>query len=413
MSQSAKTADGPAKSGPWGEGNPGDGPLWRICVLDLTHARAGPTCSRQLSDWGARVIRIEVPADDEEDFAAGARHSSDFQNLHRNKLGLTLNLKAPEGLAIFKDMVEQADVVIENFRPAVKHRLGIDYETLKTINPRLVYASLSGFGQTGPYVNRPGVDQIMQGMGGLMSVTGLRGQGPVRVGIPICDLTAGIFLAYGVMIALYEREHSGEGQWVSTSLLQSIMQMLDFQATRWTMDGVVPPQEGNDHPTGVPTSVFKTKDGHINIAAAGDTIYRRLAEALGKPEWMTDDRFSSAERRRANRAATNGAITEVVQTRTSAEWVEILNKAGVPCGPIYSIDQTFNDPQVQLLDQTPSITHPKLGEIKLLGQAVNMSRSKSSLRMPAPDLGEHSDLVLGRMGLSKERIADLRKRHVV
>lgn len=208
-------------SGPWGEGKSEDGPLWRICVLDLTHARAGPTCSRQLSDWGARVIRIEVPADDEEDLAAGARHSSDFQNLHRNKLGLTLNLKSPEGLALFKDMVKQADVVIENFRPAVKHRPGIDYDVLKTINPRLVYASLSGFGQTGPYVNRPGVDQILQGMGGLMSATGLKGQGPVRVGVPLCDLTAGIFLAYGVMIALYEREHSGEGQWVSTSLFQA------------------------------------------------------------------------------------------------------------------------------------------------------------------------------------------------
>jgi crotonobetainyl-CoA:carnitine CoA-transferase CaiB-like acyl-CoA transferase len=412
MNKPEKITNDPTKASPWGEGNANDGPLWRVCVIDLTHARAGPTCARQLSDWGARVIKVELPSD-EEDLAAGARHSSDFQNLHRNKMGLALNLKDPEGLALLKDMVKQADVVIENFRPGVKHRLGIDYDALKTINPRLIYGSLSGFGQTGPYADRPGVDQILQGMGGLMSITGLKGQGPVRVGIPICDLTAGIFLAYGIMIALYDREHSGQGQWVTTSLLQAIIQMLDFQGTRWTMDQEVPPQEGNDHPTGVPTSTYKTKDGHINIAATGEKVFKRLADAFGKAEWLTDEKFSRAKQRRANRAAMNAAIADITVTRTSAEWVELLNKAGVPCGPIYSIDQTFTDPQVKLLDMVHNVTHHKRGKIDLVGQAVKMSRSKASLRTAAPDPGEHSDQILGRMGLSKERIADLRKRHVV
>jgi formyl-CoA transferase len=401
----------PTKAGAWGPVD-NDGPLARICVLDLTHARAGPTAARQLSDWGARVIKIEPPKE-EEDIAAGSRHSSDFQNLHRNKRSLTLNLKEPDGLAILKDLVKQADVVIENFRPNVKHRLGIDYETLSKINPRLVYGSLSGFGQTGPYAERPGVDQIAQGMGGLMSVTGLRGQGPVRVGVPICDLTGGIFLAYGIMVALYEREHSGKGQWVTTSLLNAMLQMLDFQATRWTMEKSVPPQEGNDHPTSVPTGVYKTKDGYINIAAPSDRMFGRLAKVMEKPEWLTDPRMSSRPLRRINRAVTNGVVNEATQTKTSAEWIKLLSEALIPCGPIYSIDQVFEDPQVKQLNQIGSVEHHKLGKIDILGQAVSLSRTPSSLRRAAPDAGEHSKDVLAGLGLTADKVADLKKRHVI
>jgi formyl-CoA transferase len=403
--------DDPTKAGAWGPID-NDGPLARIRVLDLTHARAGPTAARQLSDWGARVIKVEPPKE-EEDIAAGARHSSDFQNLHRNKRSLTLNLKEPEGLAILKDLVKQADVLIENFRPGVKHRLGIDYDTLSAINPRLVYGSLSGFGQTGPYAERPGVDQIAQGMSGLMSVTGLKGQGPVRVGVPIGDLTGGIFLAYGIMVALYDREHSGKGQWVTTSLLNAMLQMLDFQATRWTMDKHVPAQEGNDHPTGVPTSVFKTKDGYINIAAASDKMFSRLVKVMDKPEWLKDERLATLKQRRLNRAFTNATVDAVTQSKTSAEWVALLNEAVIPCGPIYSIDQTFQDPQVKQLNQVYTVEHKKLGKIDIVGQAVSLSRTPSSLRRAAPDAGEHSKEVLTGLGLSEDKVADLKKRHVI
>src|SRR5512147_2599763 len=251
-------------------------PLSRFTVLDLTHARAGPTAVRQLADWGAKVIKIEPPGSPANDITGSRREGFDFQNLHRNKRSLALNLKSPDGKAIFMKLAEKADVIVENFRSEVKYRLGVDYESVKKVNPRIVYGSISGFGQSGPYAKRPGVDQIAQGMGGLMSITGLPGQGPVRVGIPIDDLCAGILLAQGILVALIEREATGEGKWVHTSLLEAMLSMLDFQASRWLMSGEIPPQAGNNHPTGIPTGVFGTKDGHINIAAAGDEIYERF-----------------------------------------------------------------------------------------------------------------------------------------
>src|SRR6478672_1888567 len=274
--------------------------LARFKVLDLTRVRAGPTAARQLADWGADVIKIELPRGLDESDMGGPRHGPDFQNLHRNKRSLTLNLKDPDGVAIFKRMVETADVVIENYRPDVKFRLGVDYETLRAINKRIVYGSISGFGQDGPYRDRPGVDQIAQGMGGLMSITGLPGQGPVRVGIPIADLCSGILLAQGILVALLEREVTGEGKWVHTSLLEAMLSMLDFQASRWLMSGQVAPQAGNNHPTGIPTGVFETKDGHINIAAAGDEIYQRFCNAIERPDLITDARFSTSRARSQN-----------------------------------------------------------------------------------------------------------------
>src|SRR5438309_5875603 len=285
--------------------NPASKALARFKVLDLTRVRAGPTAARQFADWGADVIKIELPRGLDESDMGGPRHGPDFQNLHRNKRSLTLNLKEPDGLAIFRRMVETADVVIENYRPDVKFRLGIDYESVRSINKRIVYGSISGFGEDGPYRERPGFDQIAQGMGGLMSITGLPGQGPVRVGIPVADLGAGIFAATGILIALLEREVSGEGQWVRSSLLQAQIQLLDFQAARWLIGREVPGQAGNDHPTSIPTGVFPTSDGHINIAAAGAHIYKRFCHALGAPELIDHPDFATDKLRSNNRAAMN------------------------------------------------------------------------------------------------------------
>ena len=388
-------------------------PLSRYTVLDLTSARSGPTAVRQLADWGANVIKIEDPAA----WSGGSgpwdrRHGSDFQNLQRNKRSLTLNLKSPEGVAIFKRLADQADVVVENFRPRVKHRLGIDYETLKKTNPRLIYASISGFGQEGPYRERPGLDHVVQGMGGLMSITGLPGQGPVRAGIAISDSSSGIYCAFGIVLALLERQHSGEGQWVNTSLLQALIAMLDFQAARWLIAREVPPQAGNDHPTAIPTGVFKTADGYINIAASGK-LYERLCKALGAPELFTHPDFSEYRLRSKNRIALNAEIGKHTVKRTSAEWIDLLNEAGVPCGPIYTIDKMFADPQVQTLGMAQPVVHPQLGRQELVGQGVNLSRTPAQLRKHAPDSGEHTREILEQFGYDAAAIDDLKKRGVV
>ena len=386
-------------------------PLARFKVLDLTRVRAGPTCVRQLADWGADVIKIESP--DGDAGLGGARHGPDFQNLHRNKRSLTLDLKSADGMAIMRGLVEWADVVVENYRPDVKFRLGIDYESLARINKRIVYASISGFGQDGPYVTRPGFDQIAQGMGGLMSITGAPGQGPMRVGIPVADLTAGLFAAQGILIALLEREVSGEGQWVQSSLLAAQIAMLDFQAARWTIGGEVPGQAGNDHPTSIPTGVFATSDGHINIAAAGNEIYRRLCVALGRPELADDAAFDTDKKRSANRAALNAAIGAVTAGKTSAEWIEVLNQAGVPCGPIYRMDQVFADPQVRHIGITRRVAHPVLGDVEVIGQPIELSRSTWEVRSATPEAGQDTDAILSGLGYDAAAIAGLRARKVV
>jgi formyl-CoA transferase len=382
--------------------------LARFTVLDLTRVRAGPTCVRQLADWGANVIKIESPPG-VEDQMGGPREGSDFQNLHRNKRSMTLNLKTPEGLAAFKRMVKKADVVVENFRPDVKKRLGIDYKTLAKINPRLVYASISGFGQTGPYANRPGFDQIAQGMGGLMSITGLPGQGPVRAGIPIADLTAGLFAALGILVALLEREKSKRGQYVESSLLQAQIFMLDFQGSRYLVKGEVAKQAGNNHPTSIPTGVFKTRDGYINIATAGQKTWQRFCEAVGATALMERPEYKTAEARSKNRDALSPEIDHYLAAATSAEWVERLNKAGVPSGPIYSIDQVFADPQVQHLGIVQSVTMKNKSKMRLLGQPVGLSRTPSRLAVRPPDLGEHTNAILKEFGFSARDIAALHK----
>src|SRR5215510_8513990 len=388
--------------------------LSRVTVLDLTRVRSGPTCVRQLADWGANVIKIETPPHLEKgEGPGGPRNGPDFQNLHRNKRSITLDLKSQKGLAAFKRMVEKADVVVENFRPDVKDRLGIDYESLRKINKRIILASISGFGQDGPYRDRPGFDQIAQGMGGLMSITGLPGQGPVRVGIPIADLSAGLFCALGILVALLEREKSKQGQYVATSLLQAQIFMLDFQGARWLIGGEVPGQAGNNHPTSIPTGVFKTADGYINIASTGSKIWARFCNAANASELMQRPEYQTAAERSKHRDALNADMEKYTVKRSSAEWIELLNKAGVPCGPIYSIDQVYADPQVVYLGMAQAVKTKDKSTLRMAGQPMSLSRTPSRLAAPPPALGEHTDAVLKEFGFSAKEIAALRKANAV
>ncbi|ABF11311.1 crotonobetainyl-CoA:carnitine CoA-transferase CaiB-like acyl-CoA transferase [Cupriavidus metallidurans] len=392
----------------------GSGPLSRFTVLDLTRVRSGPAAVRQFADWGANVIKIEEPGLAPDDRPGGSAQVADYQNTHRNKQSITLNLKHPEGRALFLDLVRKADVVVENYRPSVKFKLGIDYESLRKVNPRIVYGSVSGFGQDGPYHDRPGLDQIAQGISGMMSVTGEPGRGPMRAGIPVADLTAGLFCAIGVMVALLEREVSGQGQWVQTSLLQSQLWMMDFQAMRWLMNGEVPGQSGNDHPTSSPTGVFPTADGHMNIAAMGNDIFARLCNVLGAPELVQDERFRTVPLRARHRAALGAEIAERTRTRTTQEWIARMNEEGVPCGPILNMKEAFADPQVEHLRMSQPIDHPTLGPISVVGQAVTLSRTPMGKLAPAPESGEHNlDVYRALLGLDAAKVEALAAQGVI
>jgi formyl-CoA transferase len=388
-------------------------PLDDFRVIDLTAHRAGPTAARQLADWGARVIKVEPPGE-QVDATGSRRDGFDFQNLHRNKRSMTLNLKSKEGLEVFFALAKQADVVVENYRSDVKHRLGIDYEAVRQVNPRIVYGSISGFGQDGPYAGRPGVDQIAQGMGGLMSITGHPGQGPVRVGIAINDTSAGLLLAYGIVLALLNRERTGEGQWVHTSLLEAQIFMLDFQAARYLMKGEVAGQAGNFHPTSPGTGMFRTADGYINVAASGDNLWRRFCEAAGARDLLDDPDFATVVARAKNRDALIAHLDEIIARHPNAYWVELLNKVGVPCGPINTIDQTFADPQVRHLGIATPVSHPKLGPQKVVGQPIHLSAypQPDELR-PTPDQGQHTEEVLRELGYDAAAISRLRERGAV
>jgi crotonobetainyl-CoA:carnitine CoA-transferase CaiB-like acyl-CoA transferase len=387
-------------------------PLGRIRVLDLTVARAGPTCVRHLADWGADVVRIEPPGNRGGEIS-GRHDGFDYQNLHRNKRQMLLDLKSAEGRAIFFRMAERADVIVENMRAQVKYRLGVDYESVRRVNPRLVYASISGFGQDGPYGHRAGVDQIAQGMGGLMSITGQPGQEPLRVGIPIADLTAGNLLALAVMMALFDREQTGEGRWVHTSLLEAQVFMLDFQASRWLLAGEVAGQAGNDHPTGIPTGVFPTADRPITLAASSPRLWERFCEALGRPDWKNRPEWSTGEGRSRDRAAINQSIGEVTRQASSLHWIDTFDAAGIPCGPINTIDQVFEDPQVQHLGLARPVDHPRLGAQRMVGTPLNFSGIEDRIRRPTADAGEHTDAVLAELGYDADAIAALRSGGVI
>jgi formyl-CoA transferase len=388
-------------------------PLDGFFVIDLTAHRAGPTAVRQLADWGADVIKVEPPGE-QVDATGSRRDGPDFQNLHRNKRSMTLNLKSKEGLEIFFKLARRADVIVENYKSDVKHRLGVDYEAVKKINPRIVYGSISGFGQDGPYAGRPGVDQIAQGMGGLMSITGHPGQGPVRVGIAINDTSAGLLLSYGIVLALLARERTGAGQWVQTSLLEAQIYMLDFQAARYLMKGEVAGQEGNFHPTSPGTGMFQTADGYINVAASGDNLWRRFCEAAGAGDLLDSPDFKTVVARAKNRPALNAHLDEIIRRHPNAYWVELLNRVGVPCGPINTIDQTFADPQVRHLGIAKPVNHHNLGAQKVVGQPIHMSAypQPDELR-PTPDQGQHTDAVLADLGYDAGAIAELRERGAI
>jgi formyl-CoA transferase len=383
------------------------GILSRIKVIDLTRVRSGPTCVKMLSDWGAEVIKVEQPTSDMDGDSFSSRNSSDFQNLHRNKRSIALDFKNKKGRDILLQLIDRADVVVENFRPDVKRRLKIDYETVSARSPRIIYASISGFGQDGPYANRPGVDQIAQGMGGLMSVTGEPGGRPLRVGIPIADLTAGIFCAYGVMLALYDREQTGRGQTVDTSLLAAQILMLDFQAVRWLVGKEVPWTVGNEHPTAMPTNAYKTRDGFVNIASSNNDTLKKLSQGFGV-DLASDPLFSTTKGRNGNREALNARIEAITVTKTTAEWVEILNGLGVPCGPIYTIDKMFEDPQVRHLGVTGTVDHKRLGKLEILGTAIKLGDARPRLETAAPDSGENTEEILAELGYDEDARAAIK-----
>ena len=392
-------------------------PLGGLKVLDLTVARAGPTAVRHLADWGAEVIRIDQPlppkdAPANED-VVGTERSSDYQNLHRNKRSIRLDLKSSAGREIFLDLVRSADVVVENMRPGVKKRLKIAYEDLQSINPRLIYGSISGYGQTGPYSDRAGLDHIAQGMTGLMSVTGVPGGGPLRVGIAVGDLTAGNILALNLMIALFEREKTGRGRWVHTSLLESLLFMLDFQATRWLVDGEVPHSVGNEHPTGVPTDLFPTADGHINLTAPTPKMWANLCKVMEKPEWFAQEEWGTRRGRIKHRATIHAAIADVTRTRPNDYWIQTLNAVGIPCGPIYTMDQVFEDEQVKLLGLASPVHHPELGTIRLVGSPMNFEGAEKRIRSATPDPGADAKEILASLGYGPEKIANLEASGVI
>ena len=385
--------------------------LSHIKVIDLTRARSGPTCVRQLSEMGAQVVKVEAIDADED--GTGERHSFDFQNIHPNKRSLTLNLKNPAGREVLLRMVKDADVVVENFRPDVKQRLGIDYETLAEINPKLVYGSISGFGQTGPYRGRPGLDQIAQGLSGLMTVNGEPGRGPMRVGLPVADLTAGFMLAHGILAALIERERSGKGQWVHTSLLQANIRLMEFQAARYLLEGEVPGQAGNYHPISDPTGVYRASDGNLIIQAGGQNMFRRLCDAIGAPELYTDPRFPNVKERVKHRPELTVEVEQRLASRTAAEWVALLTEAGVPAGPVLNVAECFANEQVKTLPVVAEVEHPLLGRQHLLGPGVNMERTPPKICSPTPELGQHTDEVLVELGYVPDEIARFRREGVV
>ncbi len=385
-------------------------PLTSYVVLDLTIARAGPTAVRLLADWGAEIIRIEPPPERDRGSVTGRRRGSDEQNLHRNKRSLILDLKSPDGMKVLRQLIERADVVVENFRADVKERLGLAYEQLRAINARIILASISGFGQDGPYAERPGFDQVVQGICGLMSVTGDKAGGPARAGIAISDTTAGMFLGQGILLALLHRERTGEGQWVYTSLLEGMLNKLDFQGVRYTMDGEVPQKEGNAHPTQIPMGTFRAQDGLVNIGASTARMWPAFCKALGGEAMLANPLYQTMPSRIQHRIQLDADVTALTEKFTVAELVETLNPVGVPCGPINTIGEAFEDVQVKHLKVTRVAQHPEIGPIHLLRSPINLSAfpQPEQFARHGPDPGEHSAELLHELGFTAAQIETLK-----
>ena len=382
-------------------------PLSGYKVLDLTIARAGPTAVRLLADWGADVIKVEPPAT--AGSITGTRRGPDEQNLHRNKRGLCIDLKKEAGHALFLDLTKQADIIVENFRADVKHRLRIDYESVRAVNERIIYASISGFGQEGPYSERPGVDQIVQGMSGLMSITGEPGRGPMRVGIAISDTAAGMFLGQGILLALLERERTGKGQWVHTSLLESMLSKLDFQGARYTMLGDIPAQQGNDHPTAFPMGTFACADGFVNIAAPTERMWVSFLDAIADDDLRHREEYGSPRDRIRNKQQLKIDMESAIASLNTLELVEKLNAAGVPCGPINDIKEGFDNPQAEFLRMQVPAPHPDLGDVQLIRSPINLSlhTHPEAFDRAAPDPGQDSREVLASFEIDGARIESL------
>ncbi|MFT4712610.1 MAG: crotonobetainyl-CoA:carnitine CoA-transferase CaiB-like acyl-CoA transferase [Candidatus Azotimanducaceae bacterium] len=387
-----------------------DKPLTGYKVLDLTIARAGPTAVRLLADWGADVVRIEpTVATGPNNSLSGPHEGSDQQNLHRNKRGLALNLKHPAGAVVFKRMVAKSDIVVENFRSDVKQRLGIEYEDLKKENPGIILASISGFGQTGPYQHRPGVDQIVQGSSGLMSVTGAPGAGPMRAGIAVSDTSAGMFLGQGILLALLHRMKTGEGQWVHTSLLEAMLSKLDFQGSRYTMDGEIAAQEGNFHPTLAPMGMYAASDGYVNLAASSGKMWINFCKTLDAQHLLESPQYANGRDRYENREQLNREVNELCQKFSMTELVEKLNAVGVPCGPINNIGEAFEDEQVKHLRMVKPAHHDLRGDLSLVRSPINLSLFPESDRFlrAGPGPGQHSVEVLREFGLDRQEVDEL------
>ena len=385
------------------------GALARYRVLDLSQVRAGPTCVKQFADFGADVIKVEPPPHvDRQELYVGARDGSDMLNLHRNKRSITVDLKNDAGRSLLMDLVKTTDIVVENFRPSVKERLGLSYDDLAKVNPRVILISISGFGQDGPYRDRPGYDQILQGMCGLMSASGFPDGEPTRSGASAVDVISGVYAALGGMTALLEREASGRGQWVQVSLLHSGIALMDYQVARCAIDGQVAGRMGNDHPTSMPTSAYATRDGHLNIGAGGEKQWAALCRAIGRPELATDERFRTDPLRSKNRAELNKVLGAEFRKKTRAEWLDILRDADVPAGPIYTMDEVLADPQVLHAQVMQSVQHPRRGEVRLVGQPLVLARTPAHLRAPLEDRGGSTEDVLTEIGYTPERIEALR-----
>jgi crotonobetainyl-CoA:carnitine CoA-transferase CaiB-like acyl-CoA transferase len=385
------------------------GPLRGLKVLDLTENMAGPFCTMILADMGAEVVKLERPGkgDAVRAWGDGNERNPYFRYINRNKKGITLDYKQPEGRALFLRLVENMDVLVENYRPTVMQRAGLGYEALREVNPGLIYAQLSGLGYDGPHAGRGGFDLIAQGMGGIMHVTGEPDGPPTSVGLPICDLGTGMWAVQGILAALYERQRTGLGHLVECSLLETAIGFSSWTSAQWLADHEEPTRQGSLHRQNAPYQRMETKDGYLMIGAAGEAIWQRCAESLGHPEWCQDPRFATNRARMANRDALEAAMEAVLARNTTDHWVEIFEEVGVPCGPVYNYAQMFADPQVRHRGMVQYASDPQLGEVPHLRTPIRIGEGVR-VRSVAPKLGEHNAEVFGRLGVSEEKMKELR-----